>query len=104
MKTFKHASTMTSLIVLSSLLSLLLSLVQPSLAQHQAQKAERAAASTKTAADERKLIAQLETIIPQLMSEGEVTGLSIALIRDAKLDWARGFGFKDSNTKAPVDE
>ena len=76
---------------------------QPTLAQHQARNAKRPAAVNKPKADMPRDVQRLETFISQLMSEGDVTGLSIALIRDAKIYWARGFGFKDASTKAPVD-
>jgi CubicO group peptidase (beta-lactamase class C family) len=49
-------------------------------------------------------IAHLEKLITQLMSEGEVPGLSIALIRDAKLSWHKGFGVKNAETKERLDE
>jgi CubicO group peptidase (beta-lactamase class C family) len=49
------------------------------------------------------LIADLERVIPKLMEEAIVPGLSIALIKDAKLLWRRGFGVKDTASKDPVD-
>jgi CubicO group peptidase (beta-lactamase class C family) len=49
------------------------------------------------------LLADLEKRIPQLMREGNVPGVSIAIIRDAKLVWRRGFGVKDIATNEPVD-
>jgi CubicO group peptidase (beta-lactamase class C family) len=49
------------------------------------------------------LLADLEKQIPKLMEEGMVPGLSIALIKDAKLEWRRGFGVKDSASRKPVD-
>jgi CubicO group peptidase (beta-lactamase class C family) len=49
------------------------------------------------------LIADLERLIPKLMEETKVPGVSIALIKDAKLHWRRGFGVKDRDTKVPVD-
>ncbi|MGH7595410.1 MAG: serine hydrolase, partial [bacterium] len=55
---------------------------------------------TKTA----EIIACLEQRIPQLMQDGDVPGLSIALIRDAKLAWHHGFGVKNAETKAPVTD
>ncbi len=51
----------------------------------------------------RTLIAELEKQIPKLMEEVMVPGLSIAIIKDAKLRWRRGFGVKDSASKKPVD-
>jgi CubicO group peptidase (beta-lactamase class C family) len=49
------------------------------------------------------LTANLEKQIPKLMKEAIVPGLSIAIIKDAKLLWRRGFGVKDSASKEPVD-
>ena len=49
------------------------------------------------------LISDLEKQIPKLMAEHLVPGLSIAVIKDGKLLWRRGFGFKDSASKEPVD-
>jgi CubicO group peptidase (beta-lactamase class C family) len=51
----------------------------------------------------KTLIANLEKQIPGLMKEALVPGLSIAIIKDAKLLWRRGFGVKDSASKEPVD-
>ena len=42
--------------------------------------------------------------LPELMKRGDVPGLSIAIIRDAKLAWNRGFGVKNSSTKEVVTE
>jgi CubicO group peptidase (beta-lactamase class C family) len=49
------------------------------------------------------LIPHLEHQLPVWMEESKVPGLSIALIHDAKVAWRRGFGVKDSASKAPVD-
>jgi CubicO group peptidase (beta-lactamase class C family) len=76
---------------------------QRSLAQPQARDLKRSAAAKKPKTDMRRDVLRLETLVPQLMSAGDVPGLSVALIRDARIYWARGFGFKDINTKAPVD-
>jgi CubicO group peptidase (beta-lactamase class C family) len=48
------------------------------------------------------LITHLERSIPQLMKEGDVPGLSIVLIRDARVAWHKGFGVKNADTKEPV--
>ena len=37
------------------------------------------------------------------MEKAKVPGLSIAIIKDAKLFWHRGFGVKDNASKEPVD-
>ena len=61
------------------------------------------AAEAKDGTRAGTLIADLERLIPKLMEEAIVPGLSIALVKDAKLFWRRGFGVKDSASKVPVD-
>jgi CubicO group peptidase (beta-lactamase class C family) len=51
----------------------------------------------------KTLITDLEQQIPQLMEKAKVPGLSIAIIKDAKLFWRRGFGVKDNASQEPVD-
>jgi CubicO group peptidase (beta-lactamase class C family) len=58
---------------------------------------------TQISAESKALIADLEKQIPKLMEEAKVPGLSIAIIKDGKLLWRRGFGVKDSASKEPVD-
>jgi CubicO group peptidase (beta-lactamase class C family) len=62
------------------------------------------ASQLKTVVSKQDLIARLEKRIPELMSEGQVQGLSIALIKDAQLIWHRGFGIKNAGTKEPVTD
>ena len=50
------------------------------------------------------MVAELETLIPKLMEENSVPGVSIAIIKDAKLFWRRAFGVKDRASKQPVDD
>lgn len=49
------------------------------------------------------LVAELENLIPELMKEALLPGLSIALVQDAKLIWRRGFGVRGAS-KEPVDD
>jgi len=49
------------------------------------------------------LIANLETQIPKWMEDSILPGLSMLMMKDAKVFWRRGFGFRDSASKAPVD-
>lgn len=60
-----------------------------------------AVAQSKNPATDEHLI-QLEKSVPQLMITGEVPGLSIAVIRDAKMVWLKDFGVANSSTKQPV--
>ncbi|MEM7129885.1 MAG: serine hydrolase domain-containing protein [Chloroflexota bacterium] len=48
------------------------------------------------------LIDELSEKVPQIMAEAGIPGLSFALIRDAQLAWAKGFGVMDVNTQEPV--
>jgi CubicO group peptidase (beta-lactamase class C family) len=49
-------------------------------------------------------IGALEKRIPELMKETSVPGVSLVLIRDGKIYWRRGFGFRDAETQKPVDD
>jgi CubicO group peptidase (beta-lactamase class C family) len=61
------------------------------------------AQSSTSAQQPSQLIADLEREIPQVMEKTRVPGLSIAVIRDAKLLWRRGFGVKHAGTSDRVD-
>lgn len=47
---------------------------------------------------------ELGRLIPDLMKEAVVPGVSMAVIRDATLVWHRGFGVRDAATRAKVDD
>ena len=49
------------------------------------------------------LLADVEKLIPPLMREFKVPGLSAAIIRDGKLIWNKAFGVKNNASKEPVD-
>jgi CubicO group peptidase (beta-lactamase class C family) len=50
------------------------------------------------------LPADLEERIPRLMAQANTPGLSMAIVRDARVAWTRAFGVADRGTKTPVDE
>jgi CubicO group peptidase (beta-lactamase class C family) len=52
---------------------------------------------------DKHLIARMERTIPHLMTEGDIPGLSVALISNARLTWSRSFGVKNAGTKEAVD-
>jgi CubicO group peptidase (beta-lactamase class C family) len=52
----------------------------------------------------QKAIASLERVVPELMKAGEVPGLSMALVRNGKVDWHRGFGVTNQKTGEPVND
>jgi CubicO group peptidase (beta-lactamase class C family) len=37
------------------------------------------------------------------MADAALPGLSIAIIRDARVSWTRGFGITDAASRPPVD-
>jgi len=47
-------------------------------------------------------IRRLNTDIPLLLEKSDVPGMSIALIRDGKVVWSKGFGVSNAVTKRPV--
>ena len=49
------------------------------------------------------MIADLEQQVPKLLKESAVPGASVALIKDAKLFWRRGFGTTGNTSKQRVD-
>jgi len=55
-----------------------------------------------TAGDPQALIAGLEQRLPELMKQARIPGLSIAVIKEGKLLWTRGFGVKNGQTGEPV--
>ena len=65
-------------------------------------KPQSARSSLKTDLKKAELAARLERLIPQLMADGSVPGLSALLIRDNKVFWQRAFGVMNVETKQPV--
>src|SRR5215472_13521939 len=47
---------------------------------------------------------RLDELVPRLMREGDVPGVSVAVVRDGSVVWHRAFGVKDAGTGAPVDD
>lgn len=58
----------------------------------------------RTKTRQAQIIARLEKSIPQLMKEGDVPGLAIALVRNGELACSHGFGVKSVKTNEPVDD
>jgi CubicO group peptidase (beta-lactamase class C family) len=52
--------------------------------------------------DPKAIISDLETLVPQLMKKARIPGLQIALIREGKIIWNKGFGVKNAKTNEPV--
>src|ERR1044071_3487603 len=47
-------------------------------------------------------VRRLERLVPRVMRDGHVPGLSIVVIRDRKVVWERAFGVANAETKAPL--
>ena len=62
------------------------------------------ASPLKTDVPKEKLVAALERTIPDLMKKANIPGLTIAVVRDGKLLWTKGFGVKSTKTNEPVTE
>jgi CubicO group peptidase (beta-lactamase class C family) len=60
--------------------------------------------ATATFAQNKARFADLEKEIPQLMKDGEVPGLSIAVIDDAKVVWQKNFGLANASTNQAVND
>ena len=52
----------------------------------------------------KTLITDLEANIPDLMKKARIPGLQIALVRDGKVVWQKGFGFRNAVKRTPVTE
>ncbi len=72
--------------------------------RQQSSQAKALSVPLRTKEKKEDLIARLENSIPQLMKDGDVPGLSIAVIRDAEVIWHRAFGVRNALTKEPVDD
>ncbi len=71
--------------------------------QAQTGQAKETSPRLQTAKKEH-VVARLEQLIPQLMKDGDVPGLSIALARGGELVWHKGFGVKNTKTNEPVTD
>lgn len=48
------------------------------------------------------LVATLDRLVPELLAEHHVPGLAVALIRDRRLVWSKGYGLRAAGAGAPV--
>ena len=46
---------------------------------------------------------RLEETVARLLREGEVPGAAVAVVRGGRVEWHKGFGVKNAETKEPVD-
>lgn len=50
-----------------------------------------------------EVASQLEELVPKLMEQHTTPGVSIAIVDNRKLVWARGFGVREAGTDHPVE-
>jgi CubicO group peptidase (beta-lactamase class C family) len=62
------------------------------------------AESLKTAISKEALASALERLIPKLMKDGDVPGVSVAVVRDGQILWHGAFGVKDASKSVPIDD
>ncbi|HJQ68410.1 MAG TPA: serine hydrolase [Blastocatellia bacterium] len=84
--------------IVSLLIIALLCLPAPALTQDKPQSATPLRAKFK----KNELSARLDSLIPRLMRDGDVPGLSIAVVRGSDVLYHRAFGVKNAETKEPV--
>ena len=58
----------------------------------------------RTAVSAEDLAARLDPLVPRLLKEGDVPGLSIAVVRDRAVLWHRNYGVRNAATAAPLDD
>jgi CubicO group peptidase (beta-lactamase class C family) len=87
-------------------ITLLLSLPVLSFSQNKPPKKEqgRSLVRAKMNSINEQSVNNLEKLIPRLMKDAYVPGLSIAIIRNGKVLWHHGFGVKNTETKEPIND
>src|ERR1700744_1879502 len=56
----------------------------------------------QTASDGSAKLQDLDAVINKALKDWQVPGLSIAVVRDGKVIYAKGFGYRDVEKKLPV--
>ena len=85
-------------------LSALFIVLNPILAQEKMPLAKPSHVPLRTGEKKEEILARLGPSIPQLIKEGDVSGLLVAMLRDGKLVWHRVLGVKNSKTNDPVSD
>ena len=91
-------SLLTIALSISTATSFSLPVRAAALGQQQTPEAQ-APRPLQTNARLEEITARLDRDIPQLMKEGDVPGLSIALVRDGEVVWRHAYGVKNAKTK-----
>ena len=95
------------LLIALFLIALLLSAVAPAAAQGEKPaadaKAPPAAAPRQGPTDPAELEAFLDELIPRQLAENHIAGAAVSVVRDGRVLLAKGYGYADVATGAPVD-
>src|SRR2546423_13120595 len=57
----------------------------------------------KARAGREEIGAALDRVVPGLLKDGDVPGLSLAIVREGHIELQRAYGVKDAANGAPVD-
>ena len=69
-----------------------------------AQTAEQSRLRTAASSTDAQRLAQLESLLDGLRQELKIPALSVAVLKDQKVLWARGFGYADLENRIPATE
>ena len=85
-------------------ITLFLSLPILSFSQNKSPKKNQTSVRSKMNSKNGQPVNNLEKLIPRLMKDADVPGLSLAIIRNGEVFWHRGFGVKNAETKEPITD
>jgi CubicO group peptidase (beta-lactamase class C family) len=68
-----------------------------------AREAPAPAQKPKARARRDEIAAALDRLVPELLKDGDVPGLSLAIVRDGRIELQRAYGVKDAASGTPVD-
>src|SRR5688572_10077740 len=95
---------MKTILQAAAVLVIIASLAGGNVTTGQSESSRRETARVAETVKRKDLVPELERTIPRLMTEGEVPGLQIALIRGGKVDWIKSFGVKNAETGGAVTD
>ena len=70
--------------------------------RHDSSDAPAAPGTVKSWSSKTEIASSLDRVVPRLMKDGDVPGLSMAIVRDGKILWHWAFGVRDAATGVPV--
>ena len=99
--------TLATFMAIMLTLVLLLSVVAPAIAQEdriaQTGNVPAAPSQAEGPSDAAELESFLDSLLAQEMEENHIAGAAVAIVKDGKLFFAKGYGYADVENKIPVD-